>query len=296
MVLQIQSTTAAPVIFSEEKLSNTLPPEIKCHIMETIGCASRDIRAAFGKFHVASTLARQDISGRYKRSRIGAFWLTIGMAVSIACIGFVFGKIFKIPLAEFLPYFTAGTIVWGLISSSLNEGCGAFTMSSGMILQVRLPLFTHILRLLTKDLLVFAHNLAILPVVFLIFLRPVDAVCFLAVPALALLLLNLSWMALVLATLCARFRDVAQIVQNAVGVLYFITPIMWKPWLLSGVEGERLLDWNPFYHLVNLVRAPLLGQFPDPLNWMVAGGMAIGGWLFALLFFGRFRNRIAYWL
>jgi lipopolysaccharide transport system permease protein len=95
--------------------------------MEVIRCAWLDIRDGFSKFHVASTLARQDISGRYKRSRIGAFWLTIGMAVSIACIGFVFGKIFKIPFVEFHPYFNPGTIIWGWVSSCQNERWGALT-------------------------------------------------------------------------------------------------------------------------------------------------------------------------
>jgi ABC-type polysaccharide/polyol phosphate export permease len=255
-----------------------------------------DIAASFRKFHLASTMARQEIATRYKRSRIGAFWITIGMAISITCIGLVFGQLFKIPVREFLPYFAIGTILWGLVSNCLNEGCGAFVSSSGIILQVRMPLFVHILRLLIKDSIVFAHNIVILPLVFLVFLRPVGAEILLAIPGLILLVANLAWMALILATLCARFRDVTQIVQNAVGVLYFLTPIMWKPALLSGQGGQLLLDFNPFYHLVNIVRAPLLGQFPEPMNWVVAGGMAILGWLVAILFFGRFRNRIAYWL
>jgi ABC-type polysaccharide/polyol phosphate export permease len=49
-----------------------------------------DIAAALRKLHLASTMARQEISTRYKRSRIGAFWITIGMAISIACIGMIF--------------------------------------------------------------------------------------------------------------------------------------------------------------------------------------------------------------
>jgi len=57
-----------------------------------------------------------------------------------------------------------------------------------------------------------------------------------------------------------------------------------------------LLDLNPAYHLLEIVRAPLLGQWPSALNWVVSGGLAIVGWALALLFYGRFRRRIAYWL
>jgi lipopolysaccharide transport system permease protein len=264
--------------------------------VEIYQSAFQDIGAALSKLHLASTMARQDISTRYKRSRIGAFWITIGMAISIGCIGLVFGQILQIPLPEFLPFFTIGTIIWGLVSNCLNEGCGAFVSSSGIILQVRMPLFVPILRILIKDSIVFAHNLVILPVVFWIFLRPADVKMLLAIPGMVLLLLNLAWMVLILATLSSRFRDVTQIVQNAVGVLYFMTPIMWKPDLLDSPVGQLLLECNPFYHLVDIVRAPLLGHFPTAMNWIVAGGMALIGWVGAILFFGRFRNRIAYWL
>jgi lipopolysaccharide transport system permease protein len=35
---------------------------------------------------------------------------------------------------------------------------------------------------------------------------------------------------------------------------------------------------------------------PSATNWLVAGGMAVAGWVVALLVFGRYRRRIAYWL
>ena len=266
------------------------------HITENYRRGWHDIRESFGKYHLVSTMARQDIASRYKRSRIGAFWISIAMAISISCIGLIFGQIFKIPVREFLPYFATGTILWGFISSCLNEGCGSFISSSGVILQVRMPLFIHVLRLLQKDMIILAHNIVILPLVFFIFLYPVNARALLAVPGFLLLAINLAWMALILGTICARFRDVTQIVQNAVGVLYFVTPIMWNPDLMPGRAGQLLLNYNPFYHLVSIVRAPILGELPHAINWLSASVLAVVGWAIALQVFGRFRNRIAYWL
>lgn len=266
------------------------------HIFEILRPGWEDIAAALRKYHLAATMARQDISTRYKRSRIGAFWITIGMAISIGCVGLIFGQLFKIPVREFLPYFATGSILWGFISSCLNGGSGVFVSSSGIILQVRMPLFVHVLRLMQKEAIIFAHNIAILPVMFMVFPYPFGWGVLLAVPGFLLLVVNLGWMVLVLGTVCARFRDIAQIVQNAVGVLYFVTPIMWNPALMPERAGDLMLSLNPFYHLVNIVRAPLLGEFAPALNWTVATAMALGGWLFALLVYGRFRNRIAYWL
>ncbi len=57
-----------------------------------------------------------------------------------------------------------------------------------------------------------------------------------------------------------------------------------------------LLDLNPVYHLLEIVRLPLLGMVPRAANWAVALGLALAGWCAALLLFGRFKRRIAYWL
>jgi ABC-type polysaccharide/polyol phosphate export permease len=48
--------------------------------------------------------------------------------------------------------------------------------------------------------------------------------------------------------------------------------------------------------LIEIVRAPLLGNLPSALNWGASIGIAAVGWLVTLLFYGRYKRRIAYWL
>jgi lipopolysaccharide transport system permease protein len=68
------------------------------------------------------------------------------------------------------------------------------------------------------------------------------------------------------------------------------------PQLLSKRASILLLDANPFFHLIEIVRAPLLGTFPSALNWQISILLALAGWSITILFYGRFRTRIAYWL
>lgn len=63
-------------------------------------------------------LGWQDVKQRYKRSKVGPFWLTISMGVMIATIGLVFGNIFSSPMPDFLPFLTLGLILWGFICGS----------------------------------------------------------------------------------------------------------------------------------------------------------------------------------
>lgn len=258
--------------------------------------AWHDIRSALHNHHLTTTLGWQDVATRYRRSRVGAFWLTINMAVMIAALGFVFGTLFGQPMNEFLPYLAIGLIVWGFLSTVVGEGCTGFVLAEGIILQVRMPLFTHVMRILWRNIVILGHNLLILPILFLVFMKPVSPLALLAIPGFVLLVFNAAWMMLVLAVACARFRDMTQIVQNVMQVLFYLTPIIWSAALLPDRAGTSMLDLNPFYHLISIVRAPLLGEAPTFINWVFSGLMMVCGWGAALLFFGHYRKRVPYWL
>ena len=50
---------------------------------------------------------------------------------------------------------------------------------------------------------------------------------FLAVPGFVILSLNLLWIMLILGVLCARYRDMTQVMQNLLQVMMYLTPVMW---------------------------------------------------------------------
>ncbi|MHB8138603.1 MAG: ABC transporter permease [Smithellaceae bacterium] len=256
----------------------------------------RDIYAASKKYELAGVLGWQDIRQRYRRSSLGPFWLTISMGVLIGALGFVFSNLFGASMKEFLPFLTIGLILWALIITVLNEGCTAFTDAEAMIKQISLPPFIHILRVLWRNLIIFAHNLVIFPLVLLVLWVPLKATALLSIIGLVLLIINLTWMALLLGVFCTRYRDIPQIISNILQVFFYLTPIIWMPQLLPKRASMLLLDANPFFHLIEIVRAPLLGSLPSALNWQVSIMFAVVGWFITVLFYGRFRSRIAYWL
>lgn len=258
--------------------------------------ATADILSAFTRYPLAGMLGWQDVRQRYRRSAVGPFWLTISMGVMIGTIGVVFGHIFKAPMSDFLPFLAAGMILWGFISSVITDGCTGFIAAEGIIKQLSIPLYVHILRLLWRNLIIFAHNLVIFPLVLIAVGKPVNWNIFVSIPGLALIVVNMMWVSLILAVICARYRDLPQIVSSLLQVLYFLTPIMWLPRTLSAGMQVYLLDMNPLFHLVEIFRAPLLGQLPSATNWAVAGGMAVVGWAVAIFIFSRYKARIAYWV
>jgi ABC-2 type transport system permease protein/lipopolysaccharide transport system permease protein len=241
-----------------------------------------------------TTIGLHDIRQRYRRSIIGPFWITISMGVMVAAIGTLYSQILKIDTTEYLPYLSAGFVAWGLISTLVVDGCQTFISAENLIKQLSAPLAVHAYRVLWGNFLTLVHNIWIFVAVALWFnVNPGWAV--LAVlPALVLVYLNGLWIALLLGLMSARFRDIPMIVGSIVQVMLFMTPIFWRPDMLPG--RTVLLDGNPFYHFVTIIRSPLLGQMPALENWIAVILITVVGWALALFFYTAYRWRIAYWV
>lgn len=261
-----------------------------------LSTSAADIKAAFGRLSLAMMLGWQDIRQRYRRSALGPFWLTISTSILVACIGLVFGHLFKAPMKEFLPFLAAGLVTWSYITTTITEGCTAFTSADHIIKQLPIPLFVHVLRVIWRNAVIFAHNIVILPLVLFAMDRSFAPTAVVSILGFALVSLNLCWVSLILSTICTRYRDFPQMVASLMQVLFYITPIMWQPQLLPDSIAKYLLDYNPLFHLIEIVRSPLLGGLPTATNWAVSAGLAVLGWPIALFLFGTYKRRIAYWL
>ena len=268
------------------------------HLLGTVanehpkGFMNKDFRYT----RLGAMLGWQDVRQAYRRSAIGPFWITGGMAVQIGSMGLVFAVIFKIPVQEYLPFLATSIILWGFLSGVINEGCLSFITAEGIIKQLRIPFFVHITRTLWKQLTTLAHNLVILPFVFVIVWHGVSWAAMLFIPGLMLLTINLAWIAFLLAMLSARFRDIPQVVTSVMTILYFVSPVMWQPSLIPPGAAHLLLGLNPMYHLLQIVRLPLLGQLPTAENWLLSFVFAVIGWVGVYFAHRKFKTQIAYWV
>jgi ABC-2 type transport system permease protein/lipopolysaccharide transport system permease protein len=256
--------------------------------------ALSDIWGGWQKRTLWMTIGLHDVRQRYRRSVIGPFWITISTGIMIGALGFLYSHIFKIDPKEYLPFLAAGFFVWGLISSLVTEGCQAFNSSEHLIKQLSAPLSIYVYRVLWSNLLTAAHNVWIFVLVALWFSIGIDWSVVLVVPAFGLILLNGLWVGLLLGLLSARFRDIPLIVSNIIQVMFFMTPVIWRADMLPG--RALFLNANPFYHFVEILRAPMLGNAPGVENWLAAISITAVGWVIALAFYTAYRWRIAYWV
>jgi ABC-type polysaccharide/polyol phosphate export permease len=217
------------------------------------------------------------------------------MGLTILGIGVVYSVIFKHPVDKYLPFLATGLIVWSFFAGVLNDLATTFVAADVYIRSYPAPKSVLIFRTIVRNLVSMAHNLVILPILWLVFGLPLDASALLFFPGAILCLAAIFAAGLVLAPLCARFRDLPQIVQNTIQLLFFVSPVLFRPQQL-GEELKFLSDYNPLANMLELLRGPLLGQVPELHHYLMVLLYAVVGYTLGFLFYARFRARIIYWL
>jgi len=256
--------------------------------------ALSDLKEGVCSIYIWPVLGWQEVKQRYRRSTLGPFWLTLSTGALIGGMGPLYGRLLNQDISSYFLYLAASFIIWLFLSGLITESCQAFISAEGYIKQTKLPLTVHVLRVIWKNLIFFAHNMVIVVIVMLAYPPPALSLVWLFPVGIALIMVNGLWCGLLLGLLCARFRDIPQIVTSLMQVAMFLTPIFWKADMLG--KHQWAATWNPIFHFLEVARAPLLGVAAGAQSWLVVFAVTILGSLVTLVFFTRFRARIAYWV
>ncbi|MFQ1021857.1 ABC transporter permease [Avibacterium paragallinarum] len=256
------------------------------NITEQLSEAIDDIRLSLKNNYFWRALAWNDILNRYRRSTLGPLWITLSMAITIGAMAPLYASFFGMPINDFFPRLALGIITWGLLASSINEFTNTFQESANYLKQIKISFSIFIFRVIYRQLIVFCHNLIIYPLVMLIFWKPININFLFVIPGIFLVTLNLFWIGLCLSIFCARFRDMSPIINSIVQLLFFITPVIWDPSMLSASK-QLLVHLNFLATLLDLIRQPLLGVIPSTFYWVSALLTAIIGNGIALLIFAK---------
>lgn len=238
-----------------------------------------------------------EIISRYRRSRLGIIWAFVPAALYTFGIGFFFATLQGYVVLEFLPHLGLGYLVFRLITSTLNDVTTACASNSSYILDGRVRLTDYVLKVMARALFYFCVGVPVLAVALALSpnFQPIGLLAFF--PAIFVVLLNVAWMGAILAVLGTRFPDVSQLIGSALMFGFLFTPIIWRAELVppDTLRGG-IARANPLFHMVELVRAPLLGEPLEPLTFAYIGIFLIVGWLLAAIIYKRYAKYVPIWI
>lgn len=253
-----------------------------------------DLRRAAERPRLILTLVRTTFFNRYKNTALGAFWVTATTMVMITGLSILYGQIFGADLKTFFPYVAVGIIVWGLISTLINDGAAAFILGANTFNQTPIAKSVFAFRAVGLAYLTFVFRAALIVAVLAITGNtPSLFSIFLALCGLALIAWTGFWFTLVAGVIGLRFRDVGELIAAVMSISFLLTPVFWQPSRLG--QYAWAVDFNPLYHYINIVRGPLLGLESVSLSFTVTIAISLLMSVTGILVFGQFARRLSYW-
>jgi lipopolysaccharide transport system permease protein len=221
-------------------------------------------------------LCLSDLRARFRRSYLGGLWSIIqplGMTLLIAA---VFSQLFHASLAEYAPYILSGLVLWEFVIGSALAGAQAFVQAESYIKQCRHPLAIYTLRTTLANLIVLALGSLGLVVWVLVTMPQNFNWSWFAALLIFPIGVLIAWpLATLLAYVSARFRDLPHALGLVFQALWFVSPVYFETKIFRASGLHALVDYNPIYHLLEIVRAPLLrGAWPTGTNLAYCLGTA----------------------
>lgn len=243
------------------------------------------------------SLGVNDIRKRFVNTFLGVSWPFLQMAMLLLVIGGIYGILLQQEVYTFVPYLAAGLALWRFISLAVDMGSGSFVSAEGYIKQVSVPKVFYVMRQMVSAHFQFLMSLLAFFVIKLVFKSPFHWGMLLALPGLALLSLFCIGIAIIFAYLNTRFRDIQHFNAVLLQALFYLTPIIYPVRMLETHGKAFIAHYNPFYHLLEVVRTPLLdGTAPPAFSYLAVAGVVLVTYFFVAWLMVRMDNRIVFYL
>jgi len=250
--------------------------------------------APFVTRHVTwRALAAGDIRSKYRRTMLGPWWITATNAFTALIMGLVAGRFLGADMRTYLPNFMISMTIWNFISSSLSESCFTMINAGGMIKAVNMPILIHVMRMVHRNLIIFLHNIAIIPIIWLVYPWHIGIQSLLAPVGLLIVYIATVSGSMVVSMICVRYRDVPPVMTSVLQLLFFVSPIIWVPENIKG--GELFVALNPVAYLLAVTRDPIMGSSPHLMSWIGALLFVAIATVVMAYIYTRYRSRIVYW-
>lgn len=239
--------------------------------------ALSDLKSSFANVRLWTFISAKNIEIQYRRNLLGVFWLVISYAAPALGIGYVLSRLQGLPLEEHVPHVLLGFVGWLFINDCLVQGAAALTRNRNILLQAPLGRSTFALSLVVEKMIILLVNLAVGVGIAAVFgWRPSETLVFVPLSLLILAVAGFGTVLLV-SIVSARVRDLSELIGSVMRLAFFFTPIIWSANSRS-VPEESFLSivarYNPLTYFIDVLRLPVLGQWPDTLTLAVSGGIA----------------------
>lgn len=202
-------------------------------------------------------LARKDFQTRYKRASFGVLWAVAVPLLQGLVLAVVFSRVVRFGGAEgYGAYVFAGVVAFSYFSATVSSGATAIVDGAGLTDKVWFPRVLLALVPAAANLVSLGVSVGVLLVILPLLDGDISPSLLLLVPGIVLVVAFTTALTLVISALHVYYRDVKFLVQAALLVWLYVTPIIYPKELLGGLAGWA--DLNPMTGVVSLFQRAVL--------------------------------------
>jgi len=205
-------------------------------------------------------LAKTDIKLRYQGSFLGIFWVFLKPLGIFAVLNFVFSSYFD-HTPNYPIRLLTGIILWSLFSDATMKGMTSLVTKTHILKKIFMPKWEIVLASILHSAIVFLFNLIILFLFLFFFYQIFPNPLYLAMfmfYIFQIYLISLVF-SLFTATVYVRLRDLDQIWEVLLRILFYATPIIFPIDILP----DNVRKWvylNPMTYIIERSRSVLIDQ------------------------------------
>lgn len=201
------------------------------------------LRNLFSQREMLGLLVRRDLKARYKDSTLGFFWSLIRPLIQLGIYFIVMGQFLGAAksIPDFAVYIFAGLSAVGLFTEIVVGGTGSLLSNAGLVKKVYLPREVFPLSSVGSALFNFAIQLIVLVgATFLVGKPPLHWEILYFFPALLVLVVYGTALALLFSAVNVYLRDTQYLVEVVTMLLFWLSPVVYS-W-----EMVKTLVTSPF--------------------------------------------------
>lgn len=253
-------------------------------------------KGIFKDRYVLFSLVNRDLQMKYKRSALGVAWSILTPLGLVLIIGSVYSIIFGNDPKIFIPLLFTGLNPWLFMNGSADGGTMSFISAEGYLKQttVNAQIFpirntlVNFVNLLYSIIAFFTVYLFIQPDLF----SPIMLMLF---PGLLIILVFSVALANISAVLNLNVRDYQPLQGLILQGLFYATPVIYETSMLKEKGFEFIYKLNPFYYMIEVVRAPMIGrELPGLGVYIIAICIAIITFLLSIKLVMKSKEGIAF--
>jgi lipopolysaccharide transport system permease protein len=222
-------------------------------------------------FDLVWHLVKRDFYLRHTGSVLGVLWSLVVPVAQLSVLTFTFGNLIRVDIADYPAFVFSALLPWAWFASSLSAAGHLFFSHRDLLRRPAFPPATLVIVNTLSHLITFMLSLPLLLILLgwygrAIIWNPLALLLLLLIQG--ILTVGLSFM---IATWNVFYRDIAQLVGIILSLLFFLTPIFYRP--LATNEYQALLAVNPMVPLINSYRAVLFEGTSPPWESIVPMGI-----------------------